>query len=71
MYECFPAHIHVHYVCAVPAGANEDGVRFSKTGVTDNSELLCGFWKPKLGPLQEQQMLLIIEQSIQPLSNKY
>ena len=35
-----------------------------RDGVTDAYELLCGFWEPHLGPLQEQQVLLTPKPSI-------
>jgi hypothetical protein len=37
------------------------------TGVMNHCELLPGCWKLNLGPLQEQQVLLVTEPSLQPL----
>lgn len=43
-----------------------EGVRFPGTGVTDDCEPLGGFWDLNLGPLQEQNVLLTNEPSLQP-----
>lgn len=37
--------------------ATEEGVASFETGVTASCELPGGFWRPNLGPLQEQQSL--------------
>ena len=38
----------------------------SRTGVPDGCEPPCGFWELNPDPLQEQQMLLTTEPSLQP-----
>ena len=62
---CLPACISVHHV----AGMTEEGRRgcqVSGTGVTDGFEALHGLWGWKLGPLEEQPVLLTIEPSFHP-----
>ena len=44
----------------------EEGIRSSGTDITDSYEMPCGCWEPNPGPLQEQQVLLSPEQSLQP-----
>lgn len=56
------AHISVHPVCEMPMRP-EDGREFFETRVTDP----CECWKLNLGPLQEQQVLLITEPYFHPL----
>lgn len=51
-------------VSLVPAEANGE-VKSLRTRVTESCELLCGCWEWNLEPLQEQQMHLITEPSIQ------
>jgi hypothetical protein len=34
------------------------------TGVTDRYNLPCGFWKPNLGPLREEWVLLTAEPAL-------
>lgn len=42
----------------------EGGIRCP--GVRDDYEPPCGFWGPKLGPLEEQHVFLTTEPSLQP-----
>lgn len=39
------------------------------TVIADRCELPCWFWKPKLGPLQEQQVLSSAKPSLSPINN--
>ena len=41
------------------------GCQCPETGVTDDGEPLCGSWELNLGPLQEQQVFLILDPSLQ------
>lgn len=45
----------------------EERVHFTRTEVTDSYEQSCECWEQNLGPLQEQQVLLCMEPSLQPL----
>ena len=54
----------VHHVCAVRIEARRD-IGSSGTGITDCSSVLCGDWKLKLVPLEEQ-VLLTTELSVSP-----
>lgn len=45
------------------------GIGYPGTGVTDGYESLCGCWELSPGPVQEQQMLLITELSLQTKEN--
>lgn len=47
--------IFVPRICSVQEG--EEGVRFPGVGVTDNSDLSCGFQDLNPGPLQEMLVL--------------
>lgn len=53
------------FACLVPAEAR-GVVQVSWTGVTGSCELLCRCWELNTGPLEEQQVFLIIELSLQP-----
>lgn len=56
MHECFAClPIFVPQIYSVQEG--EEGVRFPGVGVTDNSELSCGFRDLNPGPLQEMLVL--------------
>lgn len=46
------ACVYVRYVCARCLGKPGDGAESSSTVVI----VSCGFWEPKAGPLQEEQM---------------
>lgn len=46
------ACVYVRYVCAWCLGKPGDGAESSSTIVI----VSCGFWEPKAGPLQEEQM---------------
>lgn len=48
---------------------NLEGVRSSRTGVTDSGELPSESWAPNLGPLQEQ-VLITREPELQPQEGK-
>ena len=37
-----------------------------KLELMDGCELPCGCWEPNLGPLQEQQVLITAESTLQP-----
>lgn len=54
------------YMCAMCVHEIRKGVTYSGTGVSGGFELPCGSWKLNLGALKQQQMLLVIELSIQP-----
>ena len=41
VYECLPACVHVHLMCAVPA-ENREGIGASGTGAISGCELPCG-----------------------------
>lgn len=43
---------------------SEKSIRFTWFGVTECCELSRGCWKPNLGPLQEQLLLLTIKQCL-------
>jgi hypothetical protein len=45
-----------------------DGIEFLGNGVTEGYETSHGYWKVKLGPLQEQQVHFIAKASPKPLS---
>jgi hypothetical protein len=57
-----PTCMQVHHICAWHPWRPED-IRSPGTGVTDGCELLCGCWELKLGPLEEQAVLLTGELS--------
>ena len=57
---------HVYHVCAWCLRRSEDGIRSPGTGVKSGCESPCGCWVLKLGPLQEQHVLLSTEPSLQP-----
>lgn len=42
-----------------------EGIGSPGTGVVDSHELLCGSWELNLSPLEEQQVLLTPELSVQ------
>jgi len=68
VYECFYLYVcmHVHPVCAWCLRRSEEGIRSPGTGDKEGCEPPCGFWELNLGPLQEQQVLLTTEPSLQP-----
>lgn len=61
MCESLTSCMSIHNMCAWFLRSPDPG-----TGVTDDSELPCECWEPSLGPLHEQQVLLIIKSSLQP-----
>lgn len=61
MYVCVPS------VCAWFLWRPEEGIESPETRITDSWELPCRCWELNLGPLEEQQpVLLIAESSLQP-----
>jgi len=46
--------------CVPDALRGKKNVRYPKIRITAG----CGFWKPNLGPLQEQTMLFTVEPSL-------
>lgn len=50
------------FMCGCPW--NPEGFEFPGTGAKGNCELLHGFWKSNLGPLEEQPMFLTFEPSL-------
>lgn len=54
------------YVGIFPWRPEED-IRYPRVGVTGGRELPCGCWQPGLGLLQEQQVIVTAEMSLQPI----
>lgn len=55
------------YVCHVYdqcLKGSEDNSGSPRTGVIDVCKILCGSWKPNLGPLPDQPVLLTNEPSL-------
>lgn len=59
----FPACVSVHYLHAWFPQRLEEDLRIPGTV---GCELLCGFWEPNLGSLEEHQTLLTTEPSLEP-----
>lgn len=59
MHECLPASVSVYHMNACWLSRPEKGV-------VDGYELPCGCWEPHLGPLEMQQVLLMLPSSLQP-----
>jgi hypothetical protein len=59
-------NVDVSTRCVLGVGGSEGSTRFCRTRIIDSCGPLCGYWESKLGPLQEQQMLLAAEMSLQP-----
>lgn len=57
--------MHVRHACALCPQIPEEDVGFMRTGVTGSCELPCGCWELYPGPLQELEMLLTDESSLQ------
>lgn len=55
--EGFSQSMSVNHVCMLPM-ETRGGWDLLRTGVTNNFELLCGFWEANLGPLRGLQVLL-------------
>ena len=55
----------VYIVCELAAHEDREGIIFPGTRVTDSCEPLCGYWDLNPGPLQEQQLLLAVELTLQ------
>lgn len=49
----------------------EEGIGSSGTGVGDNCDLPYGCWESKLGPVEEQQLLLTAEPSLQSFNSNF
>lgn len=62
-----PAGICAHHMHAWFPHRLTDGAYSSESRTTDDCEPPCGFWEQNPGPLQEQQVLLNAEPSLQPL----
>jgi hypothetical protein len=61
MYFCSP------YACLVFMDSRRTGDRrFPETRVMDGCESVHGCWELNSGPLEEQQVLLTTEQTVQP-----
>jgi len=61
----FWLHIHLFTVCTQCLQTPQEAIR---PGVTDCSELPCGYWDSNPGPPVEQPVLLTAEPWLQPLS---
>lgn len=59
---------YVHHMCAWRPQIAEVGAGSLGTGITGSCELPCVYWEPNLGPLEEQQMLLIATSSFLSLA---
>jgi hypothetical protein len=59
MYDCMPACLFECHVCAVSARP-EEGVRSSRTEVTDDCELPCGCCKSSLWKSSQSSRLFIL-----------
>ena len=61
-------HLHVYVRAPHPLVPEEpeEGIGSPGTGVTDGCEPPCGCWEQSSCPLEEQQMVLIAEPSLQP-----
>lgn len=55
-------------MCAWRPQIAEVGAGSLGTGITGSCELPCVYWEPNLGPLEEQQMLLIATSSFLSLA---
>ena len=55
-----PACMYVHHVCTLEV---KEDIGCPETGVTDSCEAPCGCWDLNLDPLEEQQVLLVMEPS--------
>lgn len=60
----FYVYLYLHAWCTWKP---EEGARSPKTGVTDECQSPSGCWKSNPGVLEEQQVLLIVEPSLQPI----
>jgi hypothetical protein len=61
--------MYIYQVHACYPGRSEESARSSGTGVMDIYEPPYRYWEQKPGPLQEQQVLLTTESSLQTLVN--
>lgn len=64
VYECLPAHMCVHHASEVRRGQSDP----VEMGVVTDCKSPCGFWGPNLSYLQEQQVLLISDPSLQSMN---
>lgn len=60
----FNVYVYVPCVCKSPQQSKE-GIRFHRTGIKGDCELLCGCCEPNPGPLGEHQELVTAEPSLQ------
>lgn len=60
-----PLYVFVHHMCAWYLWRPEDGIESAGTGIKDSYKLLCRFWESKLYLIQQQQVLLTPELSLQ------
>lgn len=68
MYEYLPTYMYMYHVCAWCLQWSQEGVRSPGIGVMNACEPPHGCWEQNLGRLQEQQMLLAPEPSVQSLT---
>jgi hypothetical protein len=59
--------VYVHHVHAWYLERSEEDTRYPGTGLRAGCELPCGCWELNLGPMQELQVFLTAELSLQPL----
>lgn len=66
---CVSVYLVCTYVCVLDAGLVrprlEKGAGTAGTGIIDGFKLPWGCWRPNLGPLQEQQMLLMAKLALE------
>lgn len=58
--------VHMHHMLAWCPLKPEKSIRSLETGVTKSCKPPLGFWESNLSPLQEQQIFLATESSLQP-----
>lgn len=61
-----PTCMYGHHICSWYLQRSE-GIRSPRTAVADGSELPCGCQELKQGPLQVEEVLLIVKPSLQSL----
>jgi hypothetical protein len=61
-----PRATYVYHVCVWYPGSSEGGIGSPRNDVTDSCEAPGQSWNPNVGLLQEQQMLITPEPSLQP-----
>ena len=60
-----PACMNMYYVCASCLQRPEEGVRSTRTEVTDSCKLSSGLWELNSGPLYGWPVFLIVEPFVQ------